>query len=188
MKRYTLFATAMFAVCCFVTPVAIAHNHGPNIWSTNSNEKIISEDGDVLIHSDEIGTARITPDGTLAIDDKSLPVSPAQRQLLVQYVVTVNDIQRKGIQMADAASGFAAGMVAEVFADSFSGESEDEINKTANQRAHDFARQALPICKDLQILKNTQNKLVASLPAFKAYAVIADHDVSDCTHNLSSDD
>lgn len=187
MNRYALALLTVFVMCCLITPPSMANNNF-NVFTSNSQGKIITEDGAVIIRPSTGGTAHIAQDGTLTINGKVETVTPAQHRLLVQYVATINDMQRLAMQLISAVPDFTAGIVADVMADLFSGASEDQIDKKANSRAHDFAQKALPICKDAQTLKQLQDTLTASLPAFKPYAVIEDHGMHDCEHDIESDD
>ena len=92
MKTASLFLIAMFAALFLAASPAMAHPGNYHVFNSNSNGKITTENGDVIIHSDSGSTARIAPDGTLVIAGKTQSVSPTQRRLLVQYVSTVSDI------------------------------------------------------------------------------------------------
>lgn len=166
-----------------VTP-SYAHTHA---WSYDSNG-ISLDHGDALIHGNHGTLARVTPEGMLSIAGKPQTVTPAQRQQLSRYVATVKDMQAKGLALADQAGVFAGSIVSDVLGGLFSGESEAQIDKRAHQRAHDFSQRALPICEDARTLRQIQDALVASLPAFKPYAIIQRHEVNDCQRDIRSDD
>ncbi|MGH8362918.1 MAG: hypothetical protein ACRESQ_06165 [Gammaproteobacteria bacterium] len=188
MKTTSMFLITVIAALSLAASPAMAHHDDYNVFNSNSHGKIITENGKVIIRADDGSTARIAPDGSLAIAGKIQSVSPVQRRLLVQYVNTVNDIEHQGLQLASAAPGFAAGVTADVLAGLFSGESEADIDKKAHQSAHDFVQKVRPICQGLQHLQQIQSAITASLPAFKPYAVIEANDVEDCAHDINSDD
>lgn len=188
MNRYALAFLAIFTACCLAIPPSMAHNDNFNVFTSSSKGKIIIKDDNVIIYSNTGGTARIAPDGTLAINDKVEAVNATQHRLLVQYAATINDMQQQAMRLVSAVPGFTAGIVADVLAGVFSGGNDQQIDKQANRHAHDFAQKALPICKDAQTLKQLQDTLTASLPAFKPYAVTEGHDVNDCEHDIGSDD
>jgi hypothetical protein len=168
------------------TSPAMAHKDNYGVFTSNSHGRITTENGEVVIHADDGGTAHIAPDGTLVIAGITQPLSPAQRQLLVQYVSTVHDIEHQGMQLASAAPDFAAGVVANVFAGLFSGESDTDIDVKAHQSANDFVQKVQPICQGLKHLQQIQGGIVAGMPAFSPYAVINAHDVQDCKDGLNS--
>lgn len=170
------------AASLLVAPLsASAHS-----WHNVSNG-ITLDHGDAVIYGNDGSSARITADGAFFIAGKPQMVTAVQRQQLRRYVATVEDMQAKGLALAGEAGGFAASIVGDVMAGLFSGDSE-QIDKQAHRRAHDFAQKALPICEDAKTLKQIQETLVTSLPAFKPYAVIEGHDLNDCEHGINPDD
>ena len=100
---------------------------------------------------------------------------------------TVKDIEIKGEQLGEAAAGFATRVVADVFAGLFTGQDENKINKKAEIRANTFKQKALPICKDVQALKQLQDDLAAGIVAFKPYALIEGRDANNCEYDINSD-
>ena len=187
MNKLAALLTATFVSFFCIAPMASAHHVHAGVWSVD-HQGITLDDGAAVIHGNDGTEARITSEGTLNIAGKSVMVNTAQRQQLVQYVATIKDIEIKGTQLGAAAGSFATGMVAEVFAALASGESEDDIDRKAETRAHEFKKKALPICRDVQTLKQLQDSLQAGLPAFKPYTVIEARDANDCERDINSDD
>lgn len=187
MNKQLIFIVAALVSLSLMSPMASAHHAHATVWSVD-NQGITLDGGDAVIHGDDGTQARITPDGTLTIAGKTITVNAAQRQQLVQYVATVRDIEIKGAQLGAAAGSFAAGVAAEAITALFAGASEDDIDRKAQTRANEFKKKALPICRDVQTLKQLQDSLQASLPAFEPYAVIEAHDAGDCEHDINSDD
>ena len=56
----------------------------------------------------------------------------------------------------------------------------DSIGSGIDDRAKDVEAKALVICENLNALQKSQDTLAGALPAFKPYATIEVHDVSDC--------
>lgn len=187
MNKYASTLVATLAVIVMCTATARAHDLDNGSLSFDSHS-INLDHGDVIIHGNDGTVARITAVGTLLISGKPQTVTPAQQRQLSRYVATVKDMQAQGLVLSRAAAPFAASIVSEVLDAVFSGASEDQIDRVANRHAHDFAKKALPICQDAQTLKQLQDTLAASLPAFRPYAVIEGHDVNDCQHDINSDD
>ncbi len=172
----------MFLSCPFV----LAHNTGFNVLMNNGNGEIV-DDGDIIIHSDEGGKARITADGKLSINGKAVSVTESQKTQLMEYVATIKGIEIQGAQLGKDAAGFAANIVADVFSGLFTGEDQDKIDNQTQARAHTFKQKTLPLCKDVQVLKSIQAGLAAGIAAFKPYAVIKNTDAHDCQHDINSE-
>lgn len=186
MNTNALFPIVVFALLCAASLSVAPRSASAHSWRYVSNG-ITLDHGDAVIHGNDGSSARITSDGAFYVAGKPQTVTSAQRQQLRRYVAIVEDMQAKGLALAGEAGGFAAGIVGDVMTGLFSGNS-DQIDKQAHRRAHDFAQQALPICEDAKTLKQIQETLVASLPAFKPYAVIESNDANDCKHGIISDD
>ncbi|MGB9428869.1 MAG: hypothetical protein WCC11_03170 [Gammaproteobacteria bacterium] len=187
MKHHVLFTTTIAFLLCVFLPFAIAGSVNSEHWSYDSNG-INLDHGDVIIHGNDGTRARIMPDGTLLIAGKLQAVTPAQKQQLIRYVTMVKDMEIQGERLGLAAPGFALHVIADAFDGVFSGKSDDQIDKDANSRAHDFAQKALPICNDVQTLQQIQDSLRAGIPAFKPYAVIEGNDAGNCERDINSDD
>lgn len=187
MNNYALSMVAVTSVLALSMPVAMGHA-GNTLALSDDTHGISIDNGDVIIHNNEGGKARITPSGTLIIGNETMTVNVQQRDLLRDYVSTVKDIEIKGVQLGEAATGFATSIVAEVLSGVFTGEDEDKIDKQTNARAQTFKLKALPICKDVQDLKEIQDSLTASIVAFQPYAVIKDTDAHECEQDIISDD
>jgi hypothetical protein len=86
----------------------MAHDDSFGMLMNNGNGRI-SNDGDIVIHSDAVGIARITAGGTLSINVKAIPVSQTQKAQLERYVATTRDIESKGMWLGKDAAGFAVG-------------------------------------------------------------------------------
>ncbi|MGH8292724.1 MAG: hypothetical protein ACRESA_04550 [Gammaproteobacteria bacterium] len=187
MNKQVILVIVVLVTLALVSPMASAHRAHATIWSAD-HQGITLDGGAAVIHGDDGTEARITPDGTLTIAGRPVTVNATQRQKLVQYVATVKDIEIKGVELGAAASGFATGVAAEAIVALFAGASEDDIDRKAKIRANEFKKKALPLCQDVQTLKQLQDSLQASLPAFEPYAVIEANDAGDCEHDINSDD
>lgn len=194
MNKHTLILLAATTSLCLGTPAVLAsdtdahadhHQHGIVI---NGDNGIRIRHGDVIIENDDGGIARITRDGTLVVNDKTVPVSDRQKLKLLEYANTAKDLENQGMRLGMDAADFALDVVGDVFAALLSGDDEDAIEKNANARAREFKHRALPICKDVQSLKRIQDELAAGLTAFKPYAVIDGKDADDCEKDINSDD
>ena len=76
-------AIALFLSCPFV----LAHSAGFNVPMNNGHGKIV-DDGDSIIHSDAGGKARITADGRLSINGKTVTSWAMPNSRIVSRLVT----------------------------------------------------------------------------------------------------
>jgi hypothetical protein len=187
MKRIPLTTIALVSLLLLNMPMAMAHT-GETIALSGDTHGISIDHGDVIIHNDQGGQARITPAGKLIIDSRNIDVDAQQKARLRAYVSTVQDIETKAVQLGEDAAGFATSVVAEVLTAVFSGEDEDKIDAQASTRAHSFKQKALPICKDVQVLKSIQDSLAASIVAFQPYTIVKDSDAHECEQDILSED
>ena len=190
MKKFTLALLAAICVLGLTAPAVTAFGTTIHIDADDgvANHGIHLDHGDVIIHNDSGGEARITAAGALIIDGKSVPVTAQQKIKLLEYAGSVKDLETHAMKLGAEAAGFALGVVGDVLADLFSGASEDEIDRDANTKAHSFKQKALPICNDVKNLKRLQDELAADIQSFKPFAVIKGNDSSDCEHDIMKDD
>lgn len=187
MKTSTLTIITLATLFVLAMPMALGHM-AKSIISSDDTHGISIDAGDVVIHNQQGGKARITPGGTLIIDNQRIEVDAQQKARLRDYVSTVQDIQTKAAQLGGDAAGFATSVVAEALSGVFSSEDEDKIDKQANARAYAFKQKAQPICEDVQSLKLIQDSLAANIAAFRPYAVVKETDAYECEQGILSED
>lgn len=127
--------------------------------------------------------AAITPAGDLLVEGKAVDITPAQRAVLLEYrgeVVAVAEagmtIGAKGADLAGAAIGEAIGSI-------FSGDT-DKMEHRVEAQAETLKQEAKVLCGHLPAMLATQQKLAASLPAFRPYATMTQDDVDDCEKDI----
>ena len=126
-----------------------------------------------------IPNAEITRDGELIVDGVTVPTTPEQKALLLQYRQQITAIALAGIEAGTQGVDLAGKAVTEAIAGIFSGKSE-EVGRRIEAEAEKIAESAKRICDQLPGLLATQDQLAASLPAFAPYARLDQDDVSDC--------
>ncbi|HET7922221.1 MAG TPA: DUF2884 family protein [Gammaproteobacteria bacterium] len=146
------------------------------------------EHDEVVIDGDTGQRARITSDGELFIDGKAVAVDAGQRAQLREYAKTTHDIETRAVRLGLDAAGFAMDVAGEAFALLAAGGDEDAVERHADARAKQFQQRALPICADVDVLRNIQEHLAATLPAFKPFSVIDDDEADECRDGLSQKD
>lgn len=125
--------------------------------------------------------AEITPQGDLLIEDKPVPIDPAQRRQLLDYrqhVIALAEagiaIGGKGVDIAGEALGGALGAA-------FGGQqARQDFERRMQAKSDQIEAEARALCGQLPPLLALQQSLAASLPAFKPYATMTQDDIDDC--------
>lgn len=123
--------------------------------------------------------AEITPQGDLVIEGKSVAINASQRAELVEYRGHIIDIADAGMQIGSKGADLAVKAVSEAIGAIFSGD-EDGVEKRMEAEAKKIKAVAMQLCNQLPPLLASQDKLAASLPAFKPYATLTQDDIDDC--------
>lgn len=130
--------------------------------------------------------AEITPKGDLLIDGKAVPVTAAQRALLLQYRADVSAVASAGMDVGVQGARLAASAMGEALRGVFTGEA-DQVEKRIEAKAEPIRQAALRICDHLPSMFRTQQQLAASLPAFAPYAKMDQGDIDDCRREVMED-
>jgi hypothetical protein len=136
----------------------------------------------IAITADDHSRAEIGPSGDLKIRGKDVPVTGAQRQLLVQYSRNLLDMEKRGEAVTGQAWDMAPGIVGIALRDLFTGASDKQINDDASKAAAPLKQEALKLCDSVKAERKVQDQISDALPAFKPYAVIHQHDTEDNCH------
>ena len=122
----------------------------------------------------------ITPQGDLLIDGKAVAINADQRAMLLEYRGHVIGVAEAGMEIGVQGADLATKAVGEAFRGIFSGKSDNEIEKTVEAEADKIKESAAKLCARLPSMMASQQKLAASLPAFKPYATMTQADIDDC--------
>jgi hypothetical protein len=147
--------------------------------NTHDNGRIDIEEADIVITADDGSRAKIDPTGDLKIRGKEVPVTEAQRQLLVQYSQNLLEMEKRGEVAKRQAWRMAGGILVTALHDLFTGASDTE------KAAKPLKDQFLELCDDVKAERMVQDQISDALPAFRPYAVISEHDTE---HNCHGDD
>lgn len=125
--------------------------------------------------------AEITPRGDFLIEGKAVAIDVQQRQELLRYRGQVIDIAKAGIDIGERSAQVALdavdrGMFSLLFG-AMTGSLERRIEKTVRQTVEPGVRQ---ICRSLPALRDSQQRLSASLPQFRPYATLEVDAAEDC--------
>lgn len=123
--------------------------------------------------------AEITPAGDLLLEGKAADISPAQRALLLQYRQQIIKVAEAGMAVGVKGADLAGKAMVETFSGLMHGNA-DEAGKRIEAEGRKLEVEARQICTMLPGMLQTQQQLAASLPAFKPYATMTQHDVEDC--------
>ena len=123
--------------------------------------------------------AQLTPQGDLLIDGKPVPVTPQQRAMLLDYRRQIIGVAETGMSIGVKGADLAGKAVLETFLGLMHG-NPDEASKHIEAAGKRIESEAKQICMQLPPLLDTQERLAASLPAFKPYATMTKADIDDC--------
>jgi hypothetical protein len=172
------------ALCCLLAACGDhSDGHVTVINSTIgglSNGSIHLGNGDVTVRMSHAPDAVITANGDLRIAQHPIAVDATQRQALKAYYGNAMAILTDGI-----ATGKAGAVVGEEAAKSvvtrLASGNPDKIREDIDAKVKPLKEAALKICDDVGKVKQSQDQLAATLPAFKPYGnVISGDDVEDC--------
>lgn len=165
----------------------LAACNGTTYISDRNGHSLTVSDGLVTLHTSGKPDAVVDAKGGLSIDGKPITVTPAQRALLKTYRDEAASIRSAGIATGKAAVGLAAHAIGDAVTGAGSG-NDDHAQSRIDEQAKGVEAKALAICDHLDALQATQDKLAASLPAFKPYAGLEVRADIDCRRNAQHHD
>ncbi|HUO95927.1 MAG TPA: hypothetical protein VMT92_06815 [Steroidobacteraceae bacterium] len=137
------------------------------------------KDGRVVIHGSDGTEATVSKEGEFSIAGKPIGVTEGERADLTRYYRAANDVVGHA-----AATGVAGAKVGVTAADAvvtgLAKGDMSEVKGKVQAQAEEVKRQALKLCDDIKEVRAAQEVLRAALPAFQPYAVVGEHDVTDC--------
>ena len=130
----------------------------------------------------------ITPAGDLLVDGKAVAVDAAQRRQLLDYRAQVIGIAKTGIDAGERAAMLAIDAtdvsMFRLIVGGLTGSLERRVEATVRRELQPMV---LQICHRLPQLRDSQQALAASLPAFRPYATLDDADIADCERDMRSE-
>ncbi len=139
-------------------------------------------------HTSGRNRAEITPQGDLLIDGKAVAITPQQRTMLLQYRAQVIDIAEQGMQIGTQGVDLASHAVSTALGAAFSGKPPQQIHQQLENEAAGIRQSAAKLCGQLPALMESQQKLAASLPAFRPYATMTQDDIDRCRRDATRHD
>jgi hypothetical protein len=123
--------------------------------------------------------AEVSAKGDFIIDGTPVPVTDAQRALLVAYHRELGGIADAGIATGKEGAKLAGKAVGAAVRGIFSGD-PDRIDREMEAETKKVVAEAMKICDRLPGLYKAQQDLVAALPAFQPYAGMGPADAEEC--------
>ncbi|HEY3644970.1 MAG TPA: hypothetical protein VGM16_06485 [Gammaproteobacteria bacterium] len=153
--------------------------------NTHDHGRIQIEGSDIVITADDGSRADIAPAGDLKIRGKDVPVTDAQRRLLLQYSQNLRDLEKQGDAVDQQAWDAAPAILSTALGDLFTGADDKQIDHDAGEAAKPLKAEVLKLCDSVKAERKVQDQISDALPAFRPYAVIHAHDTEN---NCQSDD
>lgn len=130
--------------------------------------------------------AEITPRGDFLIENRPVAIDVTQRRQLLDYRARVVEVARYGIDIGQRSAEAALDAVGD---GSFVGLLFGAMTGSLERRVERIVKQQIEpavhgLCRQLPALRNSQQRLAASLPQFKPYATLEARDVDDCATDV----
>jgi hypothetical protein len=136
----------------------------------------------------DLPDAEITPQGDFLVDGKPQAIDAGQRTLMLAYRKQVVDIALGGIEAGQVAADAALDAVGDswigILFNAMTGRLEARVERVVKQKIEPMV---LGICRQLPAVMDSQQKLAASVPSFKPYANLDQHDIDDCEGELRNE-
>jgi len=130
----------------------------------------------------------ITPAGDLLVDGKAVAVDAAQRRQLLDYRAQVIALARKGIDAGERAALLAIDAtdvsMFRLIVGGLTGSLERRVETTVQR---EIQPTVMEICHSLPQLRDSQQALATSVPAFRPYATLQSRDAGDCERDVRND-
>lgn len=137
------------------------------------------------LSSDGQPKAEITPQGELLIGGSAVAITPEQRALLLAYRAEVVEIATAGIDIGAEGANLGLRAAGQALRSVLSGNPE-QAGARVEAEAGAIKAAAHRLCQRIPALREQQQALAASLPAFAPYASIDVVDASQCEQELAA--
>jgi hypothetical protein len=138
--------------------------------------------------TDDLPDAEITPEGDFLVEGKAQAIDATQRGQLLAYRKQVVDIALGGIEAGQVAADAALDAVGDswvgILFNAMTGRLEARVERVVKQQVQPMV---LGICRQLPAVRASQQDLAASLPSFKPYATLDQHDIDACEGELRNE-
>lgn len=149
--------------------------------------KLANEPITVSHNTPNLPVAKITPQGDFIVDGKTIAITAAQREALLEYRKQLIAVATQGIAVGKQGAALGLQAASNAIANALAGKSDDEIQKKVEAQTAGIRQAAAKICDRLPALMTSQQKLAAEVPAFKPYATMTQSDIDDCREDALKD-
>lgn len=142
--------------------------------------------GEHADHSD-LPKAVITPQGELVVAGKTVPATPEQHTMLVDYRQQIIGIAEAGMEIGEHGANLGTQAAKEAIWGALTGKSDKEIEERIKPQTEQIKAAAAKLCLRLPDMLTSQQKLAAAMPEFRPYATMTQKDVDDCGKDDNDD-
>ncbi len=135
----------------------------------------------------DLPEAAITPRGDLVVAGRTVPVTAAQRTMLLAYREQLVGVAEAGMAIGAKGADLAGTAVTEALGSIFGGGDKRRMEDRIEAQAQTLKDEAKLICTRLPALLDAQRKLAAAVPEFRPYADMTQEDVDDCASDIDRD-
>lgn len=130
--------------------------------------------------------ARITAQGDLVVDGKTVTTGPEDRALALEYRQAVIEIAEVGMDMGVLGADLGMRAASEAIGGLLSGKS-DEVEARIEAEARKLEAEAIQLCDRLPRMLAAQEALAAARPEFAPYGQLTAEDIEDCREDAERD-
>lgn len=139
--------------------------------------RITFDSSGMVMHATGKPDAHVGKDGSLAIDDRAIAITPAQRAMLQRYYVEAHSMMQSGEAVGKQGAAMAERGIGNAVASLLHGDSS-KADKQLDAQSNQIDSAVGKLCTDLKAMDDTQQTLATEIPAFAPYAS-GSH--ADCT-------
>ncbi|HVX04371.1 MAG TPA: DUF2884 family protein [Rhodanobacteraceae bacterium] len=148
--------------------------------------RITFDSNGMVVHATGKPDAHIGKDGSLAIDDHTVEVTPAQRAMLQRYYGEARSMMQSGEAVGKQGMQIATNSISAAISSIFH-DGSSPAEKKLDAQSDQIETAAARLCDDLKALDETQQTLATEIPAFAPYAS-SSHGDCIITRNTVRDD
>ncbi len=145
--------------------------------------------GDTNRSRKDLPRADITQQGDLLIEGKRVATDSTQRRHLLDYRARLVEVGKYGITIGERSAEAALdavgnGSFAGLLFGAMTGSLERRVERVVRNQVEPAVR---GLCRQLPALRDSQQRLAASVPQFKPYATLEADDIHDCEADVRSE-
>ena len=131
--------------------------------------RITFDSSGMVVHAIGKPDAHIGKDGSLAIDDHAIDVTPAQRAILQRYYGEARSMMQSGATVGKQGAAMAERGIDNAIASLLHGDSS-KAQKKLEAQSNQIDSAVGKLCTDLKALDDTERAIASEIPALAPYA------------------